>query len=208
MAKIKVNGAAEHEYQADQCEVTLTVQTRKDTSDKASKSVSKLVEAILERLGQLGIKPEDIQVISDNISERSRYDSDDTSYKSERSICFCIPADVKAVNLIREIIEDGFEDVALDTKYFLSNEKEVLRRLLKEAVEDSRARADVFAHAAGKEIVGIHTANVDGADCDEIWEERERGILMKEASSYELSDRMKPEKITLNAEVSITWIMA
>ena len=208
MAKIKVNGTAEHEYQADQCEVTLTVQTRKDTSDKASKSVSKLVESILERLVDLGIKPEDVEVISDNIKERSRYDSDDTSYGSERSICFCIPADVKAVNLIREIIEDGFEDVALDTDYFLSNEKETLRQLLKEAVEDSRAKADVFAHAAGKKVMGIHTANVGNEDWDEFAEERERGVLMKAASKYELSDRMKPEMIKLKSDVSITWIMA
>ncbi len=212
MAKINVNGSAEHEYQADRCEVTLSIQTRKDTSDKASNSVSKLVESILKRLGQLGIKPDDIRVILDNIRERSIYDSDDTSYGSERSICFCIPAEVKAVNLIREIIEDGFEDVALNTKYYLSNEKEAMRQLLKEAVEDSRARADVFAHAAGKEIAGIHTADVgsggwDKKDWDELEDERKPGFLMDAASKYELSDRMKPGMIRLKADVSIIWIM-
>lgn len=208
MAKIKVNGKAEQEYKADKCRIYLTVQANKETSDKASKSVCTQVESLLEQLLQLGIKPEDIEVISDNISENSRYDSDDSSYLSERELSFCIPAEVKAVNKIRQIIENGYEDVSLRTEYFISNEKELQKQLLMDAIADSRARADVFAKATGREVISVHAANLDDQDWEMYSGVGERGLLLKEASPYSLSDQLTPEKIKLSADVAITWIVS
>ena len=208
MAKIKVKGKAEQEYKADKCRISLTVQSNKETSDKASKSVCTQIELLLRQLLELGIQPKDIEVVSDNITETRRYDSNDSSYQSERGLCFCLPAEVKAINKIRQIIEDGYEDVSLRTEYFISNEKELQKQLLMDAIADSRARADVFAKATGREVINVHTADLDNQDWEMYSGECERGRLLKSASPYSLSDQLTPEKIKLSADVAITWIVS
>ena len=59
---------------------------------------------------------------------------------------------MKIVNAIRALIETGFEDVTFVTKYTISNESELHKELLKEAIADSRSKAELLAESMGLKI--------------------------------------------------------
>ena len=58
MGKIKIIGKAKREYQPDQCEINLTLNARKRTSDVSSKQVNDQMEKLLAAFVDIGIQPE------------------------------------------------------------------------------------------------------------------------------------------------------
>ena len=206
MAKLRVRGRSEREFSADICKVCLTVQETKKTSSKASISVSSQIEELLEKLLKIGIEPNEVELSSDSLQECSRYDSEEEQYKSVRSLSFSVPADVKIVNRIRDVVEDGFDNVSMNTEYLLSDEKKHQKEVLMQAVQDSRLMAEAIAEADGKHIKGIKAADLNGDDWEDLYEANEPSKIVRYKKAESLSDRLKPEKIMLSAEVNVVWI--
>ena len=120
---------------------------------------------------------------------------------------------MQLVNTIRSIIESGFEDVSFTTLYSVSNETELNQQLLKEPISDSRNKADFLASSMGLRITGVDSANLSGDEDvydlakDEDEEEDRVCYMRKCASAYPLSDKLKPNKVELSAEVKIVWLI-
>ena len=92
----------------------------------------------------------------------------------------------------------------------ISNEREIHKELLKEAVADSRAQAEYFSKLMGQKIIGIETANIsDGDDYDDPIDpvRMYRRCLCDESSKRPLSDNLSIEKLKLDAEVNIVWLI-
>ena len=75
-----------------------------------------------------------------------------------------------------------------------------------QAVQDSRLMAEAIAEADGKHIKGIKAADLNGDDWEELYEANELIDRVCYRKAESLSDRLKPEKITLSAEVNVVWI--
>ena len=205
MGKIKTKGTSEKVFTADRCRITLSLETQMQTSDIASKKMSEELEKLLEKLKGMEINPEQIELFSDKIKQTSHYNSKEAGYISEREISFCIPAETKNVNAIRELIESGFENVALTVEYFLSNEKEYVDSLLKEAISDSKSKAELIAKTIGMQVVGIDAANFSDDDFLDITDEPEFIEMVRRKNAPSLSDLLKPEQITVSKDVTIIW---
>ena len=205
MGKIKTKGTAEKVFTADRCRITISLETQMQTSDIASKKMSEELEKLLEKLKGMEINPEQIELFSDKIKQTSHYNSKEAGYISEREISFCIPAETKNVNAIRELIESGFENVALTVEYFLSNEKEYVDSLLKEAISDSKSKAELIAKTIGMQVVGIDAANFSDDDFLDITDEPEFIEMVRRKNAPSLSDLLKPEQITVSKDVTIIW---
>jgi len=212
MGKIMVVGKAEREYEANECSINLEIEVSRKTSSEASKASSEQCELLLSKLQEeLGINPNSIEIHYDRIDKRSSYNSNEINYESKRSLWLHIPADMKLVNAIRRIIETGFEDVSFTSMYSVSNEAALNKELFKEAIADSRAKADFLAESMGLTITGIDSANLSGdEDVYDLTEEPVEIVRykMSAAGSSSLSDQLKPNQVELSAEVKIVWLVS
>lgn len=211
MGKIMVIGRAEKEYDPDLCDLSLEIRGCGRTSGEASAGAALECERLLEELLKLGITPESVRVGRDAILKNTFYQTGETSYESVRSLGIFVPSDIKCINAVREIIESGFENVTLKTGFVLTGEQEIRAGLLKEAVLDSRSRAELLAGSMGLEITGIDTANLSGPeDMYDPAEEKESGPRACMSDTMEkrsLSDQLSPEKVRIRAEVNIVWLL-
>ena len=212
MGKIMVVGKAEREYEANECSINLEIEVSRQTSSEASKVSSEQCEALLSKLqDELGINPSSVEIHYDRIDKRSSYNSNEISYESKKSLWLHIPADMKLVNAIRHIIETGFDDVSFTALYSVSNEAVLNKELFKEAIADSRAKADFLAESMGLKITGIDSANLSGdEDVYDLTEEPVEIVryLMSAAGASSLSDQLKPNQVELSAEVKIVWLVS
>lgn len=212
MGKIMVVGKAEREYEANECSINLEIEVSRQTSSEASKVSSEQCEALLSKLqDELGINPSSIEIHYDRIDKRSSYKSNEISYESKKSLWLHIPADMKLVNAIRHIIETGFDDVSFTALYSVSNEAALNKELFKEAIADSRAKADFLAESMGLKITGIDSANLSGdEDVYDLTEEPVEIVRykMSAAGASSLSDQLKPNQVELSAEVKIVWLVS
>ena len=212
MGKIMVVGKAEREYEANECSINLEIEVSRQTSSEASKVSSEQCEALLSKLqDELGINPSSVEIHYDRIDKRSSYNSNEISYESKKSLWLHIPADMKLVNAIRHIIETGFDDVSFTALYSVSNEAVLNKELFKEAIADSRAKADFLAESMGLKITGIDSANLSGdEDVYDLTEEPVEIVRykMSAAGASSLSDQLKPNQVELSAEVKIVWLVS
>lgn len=212
MGKIMVVGKAEREYEANECSINLEIEVSRQTSSEASKVSSEQCEALLSKLqDELGINPSSIEIHYDRIDKRSSYNSNEINYESKKSLWLHIPADMKLVNAIRHIIETGFDDVSFTALYSVSNEAQLYKELFKEAIADSRAKADFLAESMGLKITGIDSANLSGdEDVYDLTEEPVEIVRykMSAAGASSLSDQLKPNQVELSAEVKIVWLVS
>ena len=212
MGKIMVVGQAEHEYPPDICRIYLDIEITRKTASEASNVCIERCEQLLKKLKEeLGIDPSSIEQYSDEIRRESDYDTNEINYESKKALCLYIPTNMRSVNTIRSIIGKGFEDVSFSTEYMVSNEAELSKKLLKEAIVDSRTRAELLAESMGLKVSGIDSANLSGQeDVYDLTRESNRvfaccnkDVLRRQA----LSDQLKPELIKINSEVKIVWLV-
>ena len=211
MGKITVLGKAERLYEPDRCEIKLVISVKRNTASEASKVTGDQCELLLSKLKELGVSPENVEVSSDRIDKRSDYHSNETYYVSERSLSLKTSAEVKAVNAVRSVIETGFKDVSISTYYSVSNEDEINKQLFKEAVTDSRSKAEFLAETMGYHVTGIDSANLDGSEriynASMEYMEQETSRLESCERERSLSNMLKVSQNTLNAEVEIVWVI-
>ncbi len=222
MGKIMVTTRAEHNYEPDRCRLSLSVETKEKTAQKASASCREQCEQLLSKLSEIGFSPENIELTDDKIDERTDYKTDAVSYVSKRTLRLDTAADVRIANAVRDLIEEVADEVGLSTSYYLSNEDELRKELLKEAIAASRAKAELLAASENAKILGIYTANLDGTekilditdeDDDEDDEDGDGdGFLSIMSISSEkpdnLSDKLKPGSTHLKAEIKIVWLIS
>ena len=211
MGKIMVIGRAEKEYDPDLCDLSLEIRGCGKTSGEASAGAAGECERLLEELQKLGIAPESVRVGRDAILKNTSYQTGETSYESVRSLGILAASDIKCVNAVRRIIESGFENVSLETRFVLTGEQEIRAGLLREAVQDSRSRAELLAGSMGLEITGIDSANLSGPeDMYDPAEQKENGpcaYMSDTMGKRRLSDQLSPEKVRIRAEVNIVWLL-
>ncbi len=182
------------------------------TAAEASKALSEQCEALLAKLKELGIEPDSIRIQNDRTERKSRYKTDEILYESNKDLWIEIPVEMKLINMIRGIVEDGFKNVSFLTFYSISNENELKEQLMKEAVSNSRAKAELLASAIGQRIIGVDSANLSGDEdvcflADDRDEEEEVYYMCQENSRYPLSDKLTPHEETVDTTVKIVWII-
>ena len=208
MGKITVMGNAKKDFMPDKCRVSLNITSRKRKASEASKAVGDQCELLLAKLKEIGISPDALEISDDSIERHTAYDSDKITFESNRQITACMDADIKGVNVVRSIIENGFDNVTLDTNYYLSNENELRKELLKDAIADARSKADLIAAAAGCSITGLISANAaeDPYGYHTLMEDDCRSIMVSGIDeSRPLSNELTIDKIRLSAIVKVIW---
>lgn len=208
MGKLMITGKAEREVCYDVVELTVTFCNDDKNSSDAIDTVIRQSEKFLSIIASKGADVSKIRMDDDSLERSSRYD-DKRRSSARRSFCLCTAFDMKFINSISQIIRDENFNAEIKYEYILTNKNEIHKELLKEALDDSRKKAEMIATAVGEKIVGIEEMKLDNikAYIRQHMEERELSFVDYYQSETSYSDELS-SPITIETEtVNVTWII-
>src|ERR671930_1942394 len=149
--------------------LTLEVETTNKTADAALAANSKIMNHVIDALKAAGVKDNETSTSSFNISPNYNYSQQQQS-SARRIIGFTVSNSIQIQSTntnntskwIDTAIAAGANTVdGID--FILSDKKleETKTNLIKQAMQDARAKAGIVASAAGMKVVGIRSINVN-----------------------------------------------
>jgi len=207
MGKLSIVGNAEREVKYNAIELCTTFYIHAKTTADALRMSMEQGERFLEKIVAAGVDLKDIHIGDNSVDQQ--YDDGEMDVCATREMKIRLPFDMPFVNgLWKMICELGF-DVDLDCDYHLTNTQELHAELLKEALADSRKKADFIAETMGQKIVGIdHVSHHRYRDSNFLCREQERcPDLPSSSPTMRLSDKIDAPLTTESENIEVVWLM-
>ena len=112
--------------------------------------------------------------------------------------------------MILDHIRQQNYDISIESIYELSNEREIHDELIKQAVANSKHRAEAIAATVGKKIIGIKSVSMDTYKensiyyCDML---SPSSLNFEKPKSLDLSNQLTAKSTTENETVDVEWIV-
>lgn len=205
MGKLSITGKAEREVNYNAIEMFVTFSIHAKTTAEAVQIVMEQSEKFLELVTAAGVKMEDIH-INDNSLEQD-YNDDELNVVAFREMKIRLHFDMAFVNSLMDIIREQDFSVDLECNYHLTNRNEVHMELMKEAIADSKKKAEIIAEIMGQKIIGIDSVehsqygNMDWMCC--------KSVILREGNdnAAPLSNQLKSPLTTETETISVVWLI-
>lgn len=158
MGKLNIIGTAEKKISCNAMYLFLTFSAYEATASRASEKAMQNCDSFLKMLQENQIVISEIS-LEETKTEKSY--SKKEEYYSVRKIRFSSELDIALLNQFELWIQKVPFNVALSTEFYISNMAEVRKELLREAVEDSRQKAEMLAEAMNQKITGFEEVIMD-----------------------------------------------
>lgn len=210
MGVFEIHGNAKRTVHYDVAVIGIDFVASEKTSYGASSKVMEYCENFLCKLEKMGIDPSHFTLQEDTVSD-NRY-SDDDRVEATRSIRIKIPFKMDTINAIRDILDNEKCDVHFELDFDLSNEDEIKDELLKEALLDSRQKAEMLADSLGMKVIGIesvetYSRNRNYGDMTWMHCEQERCIVSSGVLKRPKSNELKAKEEILSESIEVKWII-
>src|SRR5918911_1423549 len=167
---LSLTGTATTMVKPDKATVSLGVQTTNKTADTALAANSKIMNKVIDALKATGVKDNETSTSSFSISPNYNYSQPSSSPTASTITGFTVSnaIQIQSTNInntskwIDTAISAGANTVdRID--FALSDKKleETKNTLIKQAMQDARAKADIIASAAGMKVVGIRSISLN-----------------------------------------------
>ena len=147
-----------------------------------------------------------IHLEEDDISNVNDYNDNGKLMIAKRILSFNTGFDAGFNNRILKIISENDINAYLDTESYISNKKEIHEELLKEAVKDSRRKAELIAMANDQKVKYIDSVE-DDRYMDEDDDSPSFMNIIAPAGEGLLSDELRGEELTETEEIYIKWVI-
>ena len=205
MGVFEISGSAERKMLCDTVNMTVTF---KEETKNAYEVSSKVMSECERFLGELESARMDITKI------RIREDSVDEGYEGNitgrRSVVIEFPFDMKMINTIRTMLQEGRYDHRIDISFDLSNIDEIHKELKREAILNSRKIAEDVAKTLGLTVKGTKNGSIGVRYLDDYGLGKYGGMKIPDfmkATRYEKSDQLEAKKTTESETVTLKWII-
>lgn len=208
MGKLTIEGKASRKIEADTEQITIRFQCHAENSAEASKKALAECELFLQELTNWGISPDQIHTSNDDIEQE--YDDRELDVTATREIKIELPFNMEFNNSIMELIQERQMNIDFDISYTLSNYKEIHKKLIQEALADSKEKAELIASTMGQRIIGIDTFKMSDRYNQMDWMlcEQKRGFGLPAGRAPLLSDKLKAPLNEESESVEVVWIMS
>ena len=204
MAVFELRGKAEREVECDLMVISINFRSKGKNASDCSKKVMDECERFLESVEKIGISANSIRLTNDDVEE-PRY-SDDGELMAERSIEIKNAFDMKFINVIRELLEDGKYEYEIDTEFVVSDEESIHLELSKDALAKSKNEAEQLASALGLQVKGVKYMEEPNWGNDFMCCECERGAGYGSAPSrHKKSDLLLANTKKISVDMKIQW---
>lgn len=206
MGEMTVKGYAERRVKCDIVKYTLGFTADGMTIPEAVEAVNKELEHFLEIMENNGIKSEMFELEDNNTSKKYSFDEGEKPYLSERKISIRMPLSTYNINSMMQYIAKYKLNVVLNEEYIYSDLNALHKELLRDAIADSKSKAELIASFTGQKIKGIASVTTQYSECSmDFMRQEQMYILAESASSFaeHLSDPMIEE----DEKVEVVWLI-
>jgi uncharacterized protein len=165
---LSLTGTASTMVKPDKVTVSLGVETSNKTADAALAANSKIMNKVIDALKTTGVKDNETSTSSFSISPNYNYSQQSSTASRITGFTVSNTIQIESTNInntskwIDAAIAAGTNTVdRID--FALSDKKleETKNSLIKQAMQDARAKADIVASAAGVRVAGIRSINLN-----------------------------------------------
>lgn len=204
MGKLSITGNAEREVSYNAIEMSVTFYIHAKTTAEALQIIMNQSEKFLELITAAGVDMKDIHIGDNSVDQR--YNDDELNVHASREMKIRLGFDMAFVNGLMAMIREQDFAVDLDCDYHLTNRAELHMELMKEALADSKKKAEVIAEIMGQKIIGIDSVEHDRySDMEYMCIKQKRGIIC--AGAAPLSDQLEAPLTTENETISVVWLI-
>ena len=169
---LSLTGTAATMVKPDKVKVSLGLETTNKTANAALAANSKLMNKVIDALKAAGVKDNETSTSSFSISPNYNYSqsSSNTAITSRIIIGFTVANSIQIqstnINNTSKWIDTAIAAGAntVDRIDFILSDKkleETKTNLIKQAMQDARAKADIVASAAGMKVAGVRSINLN-----------------------------------------------
>ena len=163
---LSLTGAATNTVKPDKVTVSLGVETTDKTANAALAANSKIMNLVLDRLKAAGVKDNETSTSSFSISPNYNYSLPSSSRITGFTVSNSIQIQSTNINNTSKWIDVAIAAGAntVDRIDFALSDKKLEKTknsLIRQAIQDARAKADIVASAAGVKVVGIRSINLN-----------------------------------------------
>ena len=202
-SEITVTGTGEVLVPADVAVVSLGISAADPDVLAAQAKANQAIASIREALIAFGIPEEDINTDYINIYALYDYSGDEEvirAYKANSTLAIR----VTEIEKVGDVIDTAFgagANTLNSISFSASDTRDALEKAMRTAVEDARAKAEVFADAAGLQIIGVEDIVEQGAVS------YDRGAVnsFKAADTAVAGTFVQSAKLSVTSSVSITF---
>jgi uncharacterized protein len=208
---LSVTGSANAQVKTDKVLLTLGVQTTNKTANTALVSNSATMNNILNALKAAGVKENETGTSSFTISPNYNYSQSSKIGNIGKLTGFTVSNSIQIQSTnIRNIskwidtaIAAGANSVN-SVDFTLSNKRldEIKNSLIKQAIDNARAKADIAASALGLKVVGVKSVNLEQLDLHPPQPSSAESNLAAKTATPIISGQ---EQVSINA--SITFLV-
>ena len=183
--------------------------------ETAIHKIDEQCDCFLHRIAEAGV---DISKVSMNdLSIDQRKVSNDTPgepirlvVQANKKIMISAPFHMAFINFIKNVIKDNQMDADFSTRFSFSDVDSLHKKLLREAIEDSKSKAEIIASAMGQKIIGIEEVSSDihsGCNIEEN-DSIQMSDIFAVLDNHSISDQLSAKRTTVSERVEVIWIMA
>ena len=191
--------------------ITLEIEFYKDgnTANAAMDTVLTQCESFLSYFNSHSVPIHQITMSHDEVERHYDEDNAEYYYTASRKIVIRMSFDMPFINMILDHIRQQDYDIAIESTYELSNEREIHDELIKQAVANSKHRAEAIAATVGKKIIGIKSVSMNTYSEDSV---RYCDMLAPDSLNFEkpksldLSNQLAANSTTESESVDVEWI--
>ncbi|MCM3713754.1 SIMPL domain-containing protein [Alkalihalobacillus oceani] len=150
---IVVNSVGEVKVEPDMAYVHLGAQALADSAEKAQKQVGERMTAVRNVLSEHGIQEEDIQTARFNVYPEHQYSPNGETTNERYRAQHILRIEYREIATLGELIDAAAAAGANQiehTQFALENPEAAEHEAMKQAIEKTRAKADVMAESVGK----------------------------------------------------------
>lgn len=204
MGKLSITGKAEREVKCDGVSLSIKFYIQGKTTTEALRNIKKQSEKFLRLITEQGVSLRDIH-IGDNTIDR-RLTDDEITVRATREMVVRLPFHMGTINCITELIREQNFSVDLDCNYHIINKQQLHTELLKEALADSKRKAEIIAETMGQKIIGIDSADHEGED-ELILLIDEQDRLVGECHDMPFSNQLEAPLRRESETINVVWLI-
>ena len=203
MGKLNVRGSAGQDFPADRFRLRITVTAELPVSGDAARAGTEYTEALLKQLSDgLSLQPEDLTFGEESV--RRSY-GNEPQFVFTKTVTAVIPGDMKTLGAVTARL-GSLANTEYGIEPLLSTQADCEKQVLKAAVADSRAKAELIAEAMGLAVTGADAADFEYGSNDE--PNFRAAKCMAAGCDSALADRLQNPVIRIEKSVGITWLTA
>ena len=203
MGKLSITGTAEREVSYDTVELRITFNGRAKKTADAVAIIMEECEQLLKIIIDAGVSMKDIHIGENSVDRR--YGDNGVTVSANREITLRLKFDMPFINSLMDTIRDQDFSVDMDCSYRYSNNQNLHDVLLREAVEDSKKKAEFIAEIMGQKVIGIESVNHDSFYDEPFLYEMKACVAM--SCDYSLSDQLESPLTRESESIDVVWLI-